>query len=223
MPKARRGGKGAFATLRPMRTWAAALSCSIALGCHEESAPRTPPVEDSYSQDVQWPPAEGWRSEVMKFPLGFATSLPYHGIEVIRFLPGFFDPTATNYWSYAFAWVLRPGSPLDQPALERDLVTYFRGLCQEVGGDKFQFDSRRFKASLHPVGEELHGTVETYDPFKTGQPLTLNVRVRQSTCVGARGERIVLFSMTPRPDADPVRVALDGAVEAFHCSGPALF
>ncbi len=58
---------------------------------------------------------------------------------------------------------------------------------------------------------------------KTRQPLALNVRIRQSTCVGARGERIVLFSMTPRPDTDAVRAALDGAVEAFRCFGPTLF
>lgn len=202
---------------------ALALVCMTGLACHAQGEPRTQSFADSYPRDVAWPTAEGWRSEEMKFPLGFAKTLRYEGVEEIRFMPGFFDANAPGYWSYAFAWVLSPGDPLGQPELESDLVTYFRGLCHEVGEGKFTFDDGRFKASLNPVGDGLGGTVATYDPFGKGQPLMLNVRVRQSTCPGANAERIVLFSITPRPDDDATRTALEGAVDAFRCQGPPLF
>jgi hypothetical protein len=204
----------------------------LVVGCHTERPPEPPP------RHVSWPLADGWRRELTNFPPGFAKTLPYRGEEEIHFMSGFREPTAADSWSYALAWILEPGPPLETAALERDLVTYFRGLCHEVGAGQFQFDDSRFRASLHAVGEapktrnqlllntvspELRGTVDTYDPYKTGKPMTLNVRVHQATCIGASAERIVLFAMTPRPDADAVWIALDAAVEAFFCQGPPLF
>jgi hypothetical protein len=220
-----------------MRTHGLAALAVLVVGCHAEGRPE-PPHPEPPPRHVSWPLADGWRREVRKFPPDFAKALPYRGEEEIHFMSGFLEPTAADYGSYAFAWILEPGPPLETAALERDLVTYFRGLCHAVGGGLPNIDNSRFRASLHVAGEarttrnpvllntnspELRGTVDTYDPYKTGKPLTLDVRIRQATCVGASAERIVLFAMTPRPDADAVWIALDGAVEAFLCQGPPLF
>jgi hypothetical protein len=228
-----------FAELRSraMRTHGLAALAVLVVGCHAEGRAE-PPHPEPPPRHVSWALADGWRREVTKFPPDFAKTLPYRGEEERHFMPGFLEPTAADYGSYVFAWILEPGPALETAAVERDLVTYFRGLCREVGRGKLEVDDSRFRASLHAVGDapktrnlllnntnspELRGTVDTYDPYKTGKPLTLNVRIHQAACIGASAERIVLFAMTPRPDADPVWVALDGAVEAFFCQGPALF
>ncbi|MBZ0233808.1 MAG: hypothetical protein K8M05_15880, partial [Deltaproteobacteria bacterium] len=87
------------------------------------------PVETPPSAPPTWVVPEGWRAETIPFPLEFAPSLPYRGVEELRFPKGFFEPEDDWYFSYAFVWyVLAPG-PADAEALERDLVAYFRGLA----------------------------------------------------------------------------------------------
>src|SRR5262245_14582472 len=84
------------------------------------------------SAPAPWPVPEGWRSELIPFPLEFAPSLPHHGLEEIRFAPGFFDPAAPGYWSYTFVWRLDTSPPFDDAVVAAELTTYFRGLIAAV-------------------------------------------------------------------------------------------
>jgi hypothetical protein len=160
-------------------------------------------------EGVTWPLLEGWKREVIPFPLDFAPELPYRGKEVLRFAPRFFDPASPTYFSYVFAWVLDGSPALEAPALEADLARYFAGLCREVGGKKFQFDAARFRAHLAPAearragARALRGTVETYDPFGDGRPLTLHVEVEIWDCPGG-GPRVARFAASPADAAAPV-------------------
>src|SRR4051812_6700953 len=49
---------------------------------------------------------EGWGVERFAIPIEFAPSIPYKGVEDIRFAPGWSDAKSNEYWTYAFLWYL---------------------------------------------------------------------------------------------------------------------
>jgi hypothetical protein len=167
-----------------------------------------------------WPTAPGWSAEKIPFPLPFAPELPYQGVEELRFAPSFFEPEATSYWSYAFAWWLDDAAPLDQPALTGALTEYFRGLCAAVGGVKFQFEPEHFKTTLtlavpQPAsGSAYEGQIETYDPFTTGNALTLMVKARVFEC---GTHPVLLMGASPKGYADPTWSEVSEVLGLFEC------
>jgi hypothetical protein len=237
-PHARRAapdyGSGMKANQVGVRATAAlVIASAVALGACGAStvqpapAPTRAPPPSSASahvaeEGVVWSLPAGWKREVIPFPLEFALELAYRGKEVLRFAPRFFDAASPTYFSYAFAWVLDGAPPLDAPTLEADLARYFAGLCREVGGKKFQFDAARFRAHLAPSearragARALHGTVDTYDPFGDGRPLTLHVEVEIVDCPGG-GPRVALFAASPADAGAPVWNELNSRVADLRC------
>jgi hypothetical protein len=173
-----------------------------------------------------WPVPDGWQAETIPFPLEFAPELAHRGIEELRFMDGFFHPESPRHWSYALAWWLEDDPPSDEEGLARELATYFRGLCMAVDAGAHAFDPLRFAARLQAVdagtsadGRNIlmsEGEIATYDPFKTGRPITLHVRIRRLACQGA-GHNVLLLAASPRPYDDPVWVDLDTQLSAFRC------
>jgi hypothetical protein len=125
---------------------------------------------------TRWPLPAGWRTEIIPFPLQFAPGLAHRGAEELRFSPGFFDPAAPGYWSYAFAWRLEDPAELDASALASELTAYFRGLLGAVdqthrlpidqisvraapaGAVRFQIEARVLDAFTTGAAVELSGT-----------------------------------------------------------------
>ncbi|HMJ51897.1 MAG TPA: hypothetical protein VK540_07460 [Polyangiaceae bacterium] len=62
-------------------------------------------------------------------PPRFSSLLPLTGEEVTREPPGFYDVTATTYFSYAFLWWVTGTPDLSTGALRDDLQIYYIGLC----------------------------------------------------------------------------------------------
>src|SRR5262249_28234056 len=91
-----------------------------------------PPAEPTTKPVPPWSTPAGFRGETIPFPLDFAPGVAPTGVEELRFAPGFLDPAAPGYWSYAFVW--RPADPaaLDAAALGAELTAYFRGLIDAV-------------------------------------------------------------------------------------------
>lgn len=144
-----------------------------------------PGVKPSFT----WPVPTGWKAETIPFPLDFAPSVRHTGVEELRFSPGFGNPDAPDNWTYALAWVLEDKASFTAETLERELTVYFKGLSMAVGAKKFSFDASHFSAHIRmrpaagaPEARELFGTVETYDCFRTGKPITLHVVVRPVAC-----------------------------------------
>jgi hypothetical protein len=181
----------------------------------------------SAGASFQWPVPEGWKPETIPFPLEFAPDLPYRGVEEIRFAPAFFEPSAPGYFSYAFIWWLEGRPELDRPRLERDLARYFAGLCDAVGGKKFSFDPKRFKAQLEPSAEPaamalpgvraLRGTLDAYDPFKNGngREISLNLDIAIGDC--SDGHRVLMVAASPKPRSDAIWKALAEREASFRC------
>lgn len=171
-------------------------------------------------RSVLWPVPSNWKHETFELPPQFAPTLPYHGIEDLRFMPGFSSPTAPDYWSYDFVWWLDEPPPFDAANVGAALATYFQGLATAVGGSKYQFDPARYRATLNPVPASepprLIGQVFTYDPFATGLPITLNVEAELRSCSGMKQVAIVV-ALSPKDTEDGVWKALRATASTVAC------
>jgi hypothetical protein len=191
----------------------------------ETAAPPTPDAKPAPKKQpplpvgVTWPVADGWRREVIPFPLEFAPTVAKRGVEELRFAPDFFKPDAPTFWSYTFVWLLDDAAATDLRSLEPALVTYFSGLADAVGGTKYTFAPARYRAALRsttaPAGwRAWQGTFDGYEPFVTGKPLTLHLEARVGTC-GAR--QVWLFAASPQAPEHEVWTRLRESVAAFRC------
>lgn len=184
-----------------------------------------PGVKPSFT----WPLPEGWKAETIPFPLDFAPDVRHTGVEDLRFSPGFSNPDAPDNWTYAFAWVLEDKASFTAERLERELTAYFKGLSMAVGSKKFSFDANHFSAHIRPrsaarasEAREFFGTVETYDCFRTGKPITLHVVVRTVACeAGRRNAVLVATSRVEEGEANekgsPIWSGLRRLLDDFHC------
>jgi hypothetical protein len=156
---------------------------------------------------LQWPVPAGWKHETFALPPEFAPEFPYRGTEDLRFMPGWSSPTAPDFWSYDFVWLLDERPQFDATSLAAALTTYFRGLCSAVGGAKYQFDASRYRADLTAVPgsapPRIAGQVFTYDAFQTALPLTLNVEAELRSYPEI-GRFAVVVALSPKDATDPV-------------------
>lgn len=198
----------------------ALAAAALLAGC--QAAPRPAPPEPDPSEidtqrpsaKLEWPVAEGWRSETIPFPLEFAPDLELQGVEELRFAPGMFKPDRPGYWSYAFVWWLDGEPALGQAELERSLLRYFQGLTVEVAkGKPYKIDPGAFRVSLRPASgapaKEGHnvqafaGTADLFDAFATGKPLSLSLDVWVWDCPVA-GKRVAFVLASPRATSEPI-------------------
>ncbi|MEM9301028.1 MAG: hypothetical protein AAGE01_02900 [Pseudomonadota bacterium] len=165
------------------------------------------------------PTPEGFATETIPFPLAFAPSLDYEGVEEIRFSPGFFDAEANDFWTYAFLWWVESAEGVDESRLATELEAYFRGLAQAVAtANEFDPGPLSVRGNFAGAGQRrFDGTVESYDAFVTRAPITLNVEVTVERC-GAEGHDAVVFLLSPRPATDAAWEPLRRIREGFRCA-----
>lgn len=178
-------------------------------------------AQDPYSL----PTPEGWATERMTFPLGFAKDLDHKGVEDVRFAPGMFKPDAPDYFSYAFLMWLEGTVSFEPAALEKDLLTYYKGLCAAVSRSrKLELDLS--KISVKVVRQEKkgrlaggeadvsHAQIDWFDPFTTGKPLTLHLEIW--TRSAEEGKRSCLLALaSPKEKSAPIWGALRKIQEGF--------
>ncbi len=149
-----------------------------------------------------WEVPAGWKSETIPFPLEFAPDIPHRGVEELRFAPGFFEPAAPGYWTYAFAWVVSEAGALDMPALAGQLTSYFRGLTSAVAEGKSDLPSLDLGRIEARIGPDGRGSVVTFDAFGDGREVQLDVTVAVRPCGAGKA---ILFTAMPhgRPPLSP--------------------
>jgi hypothetical protein len=197
------------------------LLVTLAFAC--EALAQTPPAKPELP--FVMPTPEGWRTETIPFPIGFAPTLPYKGLEELRFSPGMFKPGSEDFWTYAFVFWLEGEVPLTAERLNSDLKTYLEGLSRAVEEKNEKFDPKaatvtaRLQEEKAPQGGQRHfeGTVEAYDPFKTHKRQTLNVRVHVFPCQ-AQGRTVAFFQVSPQPPKHKVWETLKQIRDGFRCS-----
>jgi hypothetical protein len=165
---------------------------------------------------------KGWDVERFLIPISFAPSIPYKGIEDIRFTPGWAKKTTTEYWSYAFLWYLDGAVALDAKTIENNLRAYYTGLI------KVNSDSAKIADKLFPVTSSIklrttekedlktfEGTVHMLD-YMSKQPITLNVAVHIRSCAG-KDKTFVFHEISPMPYSDDVWKSLHQLWVNFKC------
>jgi len=164
-------------------------------------APAQDPVtEPKFIFDTGVPP---WKGERLELPPGFAPDLGWNGVEQIRFAPGMFNPEAPDFFSYVIAFLLSADADASAEVLEKELLTYYRGLSKAVMDGKGQsVNAEKFTISLEkaensksvPASAEnvaaYTGTLNWTEPFATQQAQTLNLEI----FVWNHGDQPVVFS-----------------------------
>ena len=166
------------------------------------------------AKPAAWPVPTGWKHELIPFPLDFAPSLPHKGVEELRFAPGFFDPKAPGYWSYAFVWRIEGTPTFDETTVAAELTTYFRGLVDAV--DVKHEIAERDSIVVHSTGEsDLALTAHVIDPFTTKQPVELVGKAKALKCRSG-----VVWTFSIAPAQSPLRGELDALAAGATCDQP---
>jgi len=165
---------------------------------------------------------KGWDVERFLIPISFAPSIPYKGIEDIRFTPGWAKKTTNEYWSYAFLWYLDGTVTLDARTIENNLKAYYTGLI------KVNSDSSKIADKLFPVTSSIksrtaekkdlktfEGSVTMLD-YMSKQPVTLNVVIHVRSCAG-KDKTFVFHEISPMPYSDDIWKRLHQLWVNFKC------
>ncbi len=179
-------------------------------------SPAGPPAEPTSRAALAWAVPGGFRSETLGFPLEFAPDVVHRGLEELRFAPGFFEPAAPGYWSYAFAWRTQDPAALDAADLSGELTAYFRGLVDAVDDKLGVRDAISVTAAAE--GARFQLTAHVFDAFKTKLPLELTGWAERLDC-GASG---AVWRFVLAPAASGVRPQLDALAAQVACEQPAL-
>lgn len=190
---------------------ACSIACSIACG----SSMPSPLPEPAAKPAQPWSIPAGFRGETIPFPLDFAPGLAHKGVEELRFAPGFFDPAAPGYWSYAFVWRTEDAAVLDAAAVGAELTAYFRGLIEAVDEDKQIANKAAIVAHATDAGTRITITAHVFDAFKTKLPLDLEGWAERRACGTGALWRFVLA-----PAATGLRPTLDALAAEAACDQP---
>jgi hypothetical protein len=188
-----------------------AYLCACACASPPPPAAREPMARPA----APWATPSGFRAETIPFPLDFAPGLGHSGAEELRFSPGFFDPSAPGYWSYAFVWRTEDPAELDAAALGGELTAYFRGLIDAVDQAKQIADRDAISVRAAPTGARFALTAHVFDAFKTKQPLDLVGWAERVPCAPGALWRFVLA-----PAVSSGRPGLDALAAAAVCGQP---
>jgi hypothetical protein len=166
---------------------------------------------------------ENWTTERFGIPIEFAPSIPYAGIEELRFSPGWGDSTSEDYWTYSYLWYLDGKTKFDAKTMEKNLEAYYTGL---VGRN---IERRKIpKEKLFPVkaGFELvkahDGDLSTFSgsvymlDYMAQQPIKLNCLIHVKECPG-KDNTFVFYEVSPHEVTHPIWNTLNTIWTEFQC------
>ena len=166
---------------------------------------------------------DGWGVERFLIPIEFAPSIPYKGVEDLRFTPGWGNAKSQEYWSYAFLWYLDELPFTNEATIQTNLNAYYTGL---VGRniEKRKIPSEKLfpvKTSIKEIKTEsgdlntFRGTISMLD-YMEQKPITLNCVVHLKSCPG-QAKGYLFFEISPRPSNDKIWTSLGLLWESFDC------
>ncbi len=162
-----------------------------------------------------------WRYERIDFPLPFAPELKYDGFEELSFAPGMFNAQSDTYFTYIFAIKITNDVTIDAGLLKSFLQTYYRGLCRTVAeGTDFDIDVSKITAVVREDHYEAQharhfsATLESFDPFVTGKPLTLHLQML--AIESSPTDHRIFAAVSPKPAEAPVWKLLRRLERQFH-------
>lgn len=179
------------------------------------AAPDSAPAAEEQTAPFFLPVLEGWGTETIPFPLGFAPELEYEGFEELRFAPGMFKLGSEDFWTYAIVWWLPAATTINAQVLQTDLVNYFRGLGNQP-------DNPDIRAKINSVGGRdgtpvmFAGSLTIFDSFVTREMVTLNLQAEVVPCE-SQDKIAVFIELSPQPMSHPVWASLREIRQGFRC------
>lgn len=189
----------------------------------------------AFSQDstkafdpVNWEPPyrlhtpSDWDVERFLLPISFAPTIPFKGIEDIRFTPGWKNVASDDYWSYAFLWYLDGKQNVTASVLEKNLKMYYTGLTEAMNrapsGEKSIVVKTKIKKAITDAGDlkTFYGSVYMLD-YMENKPITLNCKVHLKSCEG-QNNTYIFFELSPKPYSHLVWQSLDVLWLSFMCN-----
>ena len=180
---------------------------------------------ESYDPSYNLTIPQGWNVERFGIPIDFAPSIPYNGVEDLRFAPGWSDPKSNDYWTYAFLWYL-DGRPESNPQIiEENLTAYYNGLVgRNIEKRKIPKDKLvqvKVKVKQTSTGNEdlqtYSGTIDMLD-YMSLTPMTLNCIIHIKLCPLKQNNTFIFYEISPRPLTDNVWKELHNLWTTFECS-----
>ena len=159
---------------------------------------------------VLLPAPADWQFEQFSLPPIFAPTVPYKGLEELRFSPDMFKKDAPNYFTYAFSARLDNTTNVSQADISNYLLTYFRGLCSKTAADRklAPVDTTAIAVAIAPKGSAAPAsiyeiTLHAFGVFTDGAPITLNMEAK--VLADPADRRVyVLFIVSPQPKTAPI-------------------
>ena len=144
-------------------------------------------------------PVEGWGIERFPMPIDFAPTIPYKGVEDLRFAKGWGESGQQDYWTYSFLW-------------------YIEGI-QEIPADMVTKTKTQVKKLAKPQGNDeatYSGTVSMLD-YMAKKPMVLNCMIHVIKCPGTNNT-FVFHQLSPQPFNNPVWTKLNELRKSFDCN-----
>lgn len=157
-----------------------------------------------------------WRSEQLTFPIGFAPSLDYKGMEEVRFAKGWSNKDSEEFWTYTFLWYLDEDPAVTAPKIEKDIEAYFDGLMALVGKGSGLTITPANVVFVPESATSYRGKAKMFDAFFTKGIQELNIKAKTGYCVSA-GKYTVLFTFSPQGYDHPIWETLDGITLSVAC------
>lgn len=169
------------------------------------------------------PSPAGWGTEKISFPISFAPSIEYKGMEEIRFMPGWAKKDSADYWSYVFLWQLDGILVFEPSILEEKMKVYYEGLAsatKSVPREKLIPVVAKFKYDPIPKGQnrDFSGTIEMLDYMKQTKQV-LNAKIH-SRVVPAENKTMVWFELSPQSFTHPLWKNLEKIRKEVKCVKP---
>jgi hypothetical protein len=169
------------------------------------------------------PTPPGWGTEKIPFPIGFAPSIEYKGVEEIRFMPGWARKDSADYWSYVFVWQLEGALIFSPQIVEEKMKVYYEGLAaamRSVPKEKQIPVVAKFEYETLPKGQnrDLSGTIEMLD-YMQQKKQVLNCKMH-SRVVPSENKTIVYFELSPQPFTHPLWKSLESIRKEAKCVKP---
>jgi hypothetical protein len=169
---------------------------------------------------------EGWGVERFLIPIEFAPSIPYKGVEDIRFAPGWGDPKSEEYWSYAFLWYLDEMLSTTSESIQTNLNAYYTGLIgrnierRKIPTEKL-FPVKTLVKEVKAEQGDLRtfkGTVNMLD-YMEQKPMVLNCVVHVKSCA-AQTKGFIFYEISPKQTTDKIWTSLESLWTGFNCNAP---
>ncbi|WP_299767165.1 hypothetical protein [uncultured Dokdonia sp.] len=162
---------------------------------------------------------EPWRSEQLTFPIAFAPSLDYKGIEEVRFAKGWGTPDSEEFWTYTFLWYLDEDPSVTATRLEKDIEAYFNGLMALVGKGNGLTDIPNANVVFVPENSNegsYIGKAKIFDAFFTKDIQTLHIKAVSGFCEETN-KYTVLFTFSPKTFDHSIWKTLNGITLTVAC------